>query len=366
MLKLRVVQARYGDCLILENGYGKRKRFVLVDGGPARVYGPYLRGELQRIAEGGGRLELVVLTHVDNDHITGLLDLVDELKEAKDACRPPLIPVRGLWHNGFGAILPRELRDQAASLENIEASRPLPDPFAPPGAGDVEFGIREGVSLLEAESVLGIPRNKGFPNQMIALENAAGPLRAGGMKLWMIGPSQRNLERLRAMWVKWLTRQGQTFAPGEGPVKPDDSAANLSSIMFLAEAGRRRILLTGDGLADDIIAGLEKIGLLPPDGTLHVDIFKLPHHGSERNLIGPIFDRVLADTYVLCADGKYGNPDWQTLLWLVDAACRQGRDIHIFATSSTPSLERLLAERPPEANHYRLTVMPKGVSSAVL
>jgi glyoxylase-like metal-dependent hydrolase (beta-lactamase superfamily II) len=366
MLKLRIVQARYGDSLILENGYGKRKKYILVDGGPSKVYGPYLRGELKRIAASGGRLELVVLSHVDNDHVVGLLELVADLKKARQDGQPPLVPVRGLWHNSFGAILPRGLRAQAEAVEQEEATTPLPDPEAPLGSADEVFGIREGVSLLDAETALGITRNKGFPDRLVALENAGGPLRAGGMKLWLIGPPTRNLERLRALWIKWLTRESRDFAPGEAPVKPDDSTANLSSIMFLAEAGKRRILLTGDGLGEDILSGLEKTGLLPPDGTLHVDIFKLPHHGSARNALGQLFERVLADTYVLCANGKYGNPDWQTLLWLVDAACRQGRDIHIFATSSTPSLERLVEERPPQDNHYRLTIMPKAASSAVL
>lgn len=136
--------------------------------------------------------------------------------------------------------------------------------------------------------------------------------------------------------------------------------------MFLAESGQRRILMTGDGLGSDVVAGLETAGLMPPGGTFKVDILKLPHHGSARNAVGALFDRVLADTYVISADGKHGNPDYQTLEWLVNAACRQGRDIHIFATNPTPTLERLVQDRPPAANHYRLTIMERGASSALL
>jgi beta-lactamase superfamily II metal-dependent hydrolase len=136
--------------------------------------------------------------------------------------------------------------------------------------------------------------------------------------------------------------------------------------MFLAESGRRRILLTGDGLGDDVVAGLEAAGLMAPGGTFKVDILKVPHHGSARNVVGKLFDRVLADTYVLSANGKYGNPDYQSLIWLVDAAVRQGRDIEIFATNPTDSLARLVSERPPASNHYHLTIMEKGATSVVL
>jgi hypothetical protein len=371
MLKLRVVQARYGDCLILENGSGSRWKYVLVDGGPPRVYRPHLRPELERIAAAGGRLELAVLTHVDNDHVMGLLEMFRELESQQAAGQPPLIAIRGLWHNGFSRFMPRALQPQADALEaELLLQAPSPDGGnqAPEGnlSAGVSFGIAEGHALMQVETGLAIARNASFPDQLITLENARGPLKVGGMKLWIIGPPAANLERLRERWVQWLMRESLPFGPGQAPVKPDDSEANLSSIMFLAEAGRRRILLTGDGLGDDILDGLEKVGLLPPGGVMQVDIFKVPHHGSARNVVGALFDRVQARTYVLCADGRHGNPDDQTLTWLVDSACRQSRPIRIFATTRTPSIERLLRDRPPESNFYRLDVLPEGQSSALL
>ena len=366
MLNLRVVQSRYGDSLILENGSGKRRKYILVDGGPSGVYGPYLKPELTRIAESGGKLELVVLTHVDNDHVIGLLELMDELKHQKTAGEKPLIGVGGLWHNGFSKFLPREVKRQADALEAEMAVTPHPDPENPLNVEIGPFGVGEGHDLQSAEAELGMLRNAGFPDQLISIENTPKPFRVGGIKIWVLGPNMKNLERLREKWVKWLMRESLPFAPGEEPVKPDESIANLSSIMFLAEAGKRRILMTGDGLGDDLVDGLEKSGLLPPDRAMHVDILKLPHHGSARNAVGRLFERVLADTYVLCADGKYGNPDWQTLVWLVDSACRQNRPIKLVATSLAPSLQRLLEERPPEKNFYTLTVMPKGQTSLVL
>jgi beta-lactamase superfamily II metal-dependent hydrolase len=407
MLTLRVVQARYGDCLILENGSGKRRRNVLIDGGPGKVYRPYLRKELERINAEGGQIDLLVLTHIDNDHVLGLLELMTEIKEQRAAGEPDVVRIRSIWHNAFKQILP-EAGVEAELLEADVLAQPVKNPPADAefsiGAaaftessgstessnttessnsnesgtaedgseldqlGGVEFGVGEGVRLQLADELLRIPRNAGIGQGLVTLESTRRPERLAALRLWVFAPNAENLGDLRQKWMRWLDdKAGRvSFDISQPVVDPDDSVNNLSSIMLLAEARGRTILLTGDGRSQDIIAGLEAIGKLPPGGTCHVDVMKVPHHGSARNAVGELFDRVLADMYVFSADGKYGNPDWQTLVWLVDAACRQEREIHIFATNWTPSLRQLLSRRPPESNHYRLTVMPEDQSSFVL
>jgi beta-lactamase superfamily II metal-dependent hydrolase len=376
MLNLRIVQARYGDCLVLESGVGGRRKYILVDGGPGGVYGPYLRPVLKDIAAAGGKLDLVVLSHIDEDHVVGLLELMAELKAARDKGQPPLIQVGAMWHNGFSKILP-ESPEAAEQLEKtmlatpsfdvtVEPPEPQPGGEEGPWGPAMDYGVPEGHQLQLLDAELGVPRSTSFPGQLATLETAPRPVRTAGIRAWLVGPSQANLDRLREKWIKWLKSQELAFGVTPTLIKPDSSEANLSSIMFLAEGSGRRILLTGDGLGDDVVAGLEQAGLVPPGGVFQVDVLKLPHHGSARNAVGSLFDRVQAKTYVISADGRYGNPDPQTLDWLVDAANRQARDIRILATNSTADLERLQKERPPKDNHYSLTVMPKGAGSMVV
>jgi hypothetical protein len=380
MLKLRVIQAQYGDCMILVSGTGKRRKYMLVDGGPGGVYGPYLRGELKKINAAGGKLDLVVLSHVDDDHVAGLLELMDEMKQAQDGGTAPIIQVGGMWHNGFSKILP-EAPEAADALEKemvaeVFAPPPAPaqSPAAPsgttsgeaaPGAtnpwvGAVEYNVNQGHQLQLVDAELGIARNAGFPAGLIETDTARRPLRTAGLRLWILGPSKANLEAMREKWIKWLKKEGLAFGVTQTLVKPDTSETNLSSIMFLAESGKRRILMTGDGRGDDVVAGLEQAGLLAPGGTFHVDILKLPHHGSARNTVGKLFERVQADTYLISANGRDGNPDRATLNWLVDAACQQNRDIIIVATNTTRDLEQIQIDRPPAENHYKVVIMPKG------
>ena len=82
------------------------------------------------------------------------------------------------------------------------------------------------------------------------------------------------------------------------------------------------MLLTGDARGDHVLEGLEAANLLK-DGKCHVDLLKLPHHGSNRNLEPKFFEQITADHYVVSSNGeRFDNPDQETLEWL--AAARRG------------------------------------------
>ena len=82
MFNIHAVQAHHGDCLLLEYGTPAQPRFLLVDGGPENTFDPFLRSVLAtKVAPNGGVLDRVILSHVDNDHVIGLLDLFADLKQ---------------------------------------------------------------------------------------------------------------------------------------------------------------------------------------------------------------------------------------------------------------------------------------------
>lgn len=378
MLRLRVVQARYGDCLIVENGTGKAKKHVLIDGGPSGVYRPHLLPVLQEIQSAGGGIDLMVLTHVDNDHVKGLLEFLRDIRDRRRAGADDIIPVRRMWHNAFARILP-QAGQEAQELEESVAFQPVIEtPGDPIPVEDVaempQFGIAEGVGLDLAEEVLGIARNQGFSGGLVQVETARRPVRLGSLKFFVLGPTADGLEELRGIWLRYLDAHAGrlSFADTEPVIPPDDSVNNLSSIMVMAEGvgqkrgTRRRILLTGDGRCEDILQGLVKTGLMEEGGKLHVDIFKIPHHGSARNVVGGLFERVTADIYVISADGRHDNPDTETLEWLMAAVQAQAGSPLIFATNWTDSLRQMIRKYPPETSGYRIEVLQPGEHSRLL
>jgi metal-dependent hydrolase (beta-lactamase superfamily II) len=46
-------------------------------------------------------LDLVILSHVDNDHIIGLLDMLSDLQDQRSNRVRGILSIAGLWHNSF-------------------------------------------------------------------------------------------------------------------------------------------------------------------------------------------------------------------------------------------------------------------------
>jgi metal-dependent hydrolase (beta-lactamase superfamily II) len=104
MIKLHVVQAEYGDSLILESGAGNNSTTVLIDGGPYQTFEKHLKPTLHKLLI-KGKLDLVVLSHMDNDHIIGLLDLLEEIKIQREEGTKELVKISKLWFNSFNDLL---------------------------------------------------------------------------------------------------------------------------------------------------------------------------------------------------------------------------------------------------------------------
>ncbi len=361
MLYLRIVQAEFGDSLIVEYGSPSRPKYLLVDGGPSGIYHDHLKTELQKIGTAGGELSLVVLSHVDSDHVTGLLDFFATLEEAQSHHTPPLIPVRALWENSFDKTIGAgtDVQPRMMDLLSTAATRGIRM-----AAVDAQLSsIGQGNQLRIAALSLNIPIDPGFGSQPIAVETAPNPIQLDNMNVYVVGPSQKNLDRLRKDWQDWLDAQeAKISALSTEAIPPDTSVPNLSSIMFLLQSGSKRILMTGDGLGADLLDGLDKAGLLV-DGKIHVDVFKMPHHGSARNVTPELLRQITADTYVISANGQNDNPDLDTLLWVVDAAQERHQHIRILVTNKTTNTDSLLKQRDRKTCNYTLSIMSKSKNS---
>jgi hypothetical protein len=363
MLRLRVVQADYGDCFILEFGTRKHPRYGLIDGGPRGVYKKHLRSELQSITKSGGHLDLTVLTHIDDDHVKGLLDLMGELITQEKQGGAQTITIDTLWHNTFSQTVGTDIQNR---LMTMAVSRAIQEQSLILLAQPDEITARnvpQGDELTRDAVSLDIPINKSFKvDQPICVDNAVKAAVFGNLKVQILGPSRANLENLRKDWLAWLEKQGtrDLLAPS------DQTIPNLSSIMFLVRAGKKTILFTGDGRSDDLLEGLRHANLLDLHGNLHVDILKVPHHGSARNVSKDFFKVVTADRYVISANGRDNNPDLDTLKWIVEAAHDQGRQIEIVCTNVTSSTTQIQALYKPNEYGYCLVELTPDENSLVI
>ena len=76
MLSVKLLPAGYGDCILLSTDDAKPVN-ILIDGGLAQTYDDYIKKEAAHILELHQKLNLVICTHIDNDHISGLVELLN-------------------------------------------------------------------------------------------------------------------------------------------------------------------------------------------------------------------------------------------------------------------------------------------------
>lgn len=354
MFALTAVQAFFGDSLLVEYGDAATPRYILVDGGPADTYGQHLLGVLTRLKQDGHDLELVVLSHVDTDHVTGLLDYVADLGLGK-----AILPrIGALWLNSFSGTIDVN----GTFTPRLKAALATAGVYVMSSSAPSINGIAEGHQLRIHALALPVPVNPGFPNDLITADTAGAPWTSDNLELTIVGPTQAALSELRKQWEEWLDDHEQAVSSGDPYVmaNSDRSVPNLSSIQLYAKADGRTMLLTGDGRSDHLVQGLGMAGLLDGAGKLHVDLLKLPHHGSDRNVTKTFFKKITADIYVASADGTNDNPDLATLIWIVEAAEEHGRQIRIVCTNETEATRKLREDYDPQDYGYRMEIMPRG------
>jgi beta-lactamase superfamily II metal-dependent hydrolase len=353
-LRLHILQAQFGDCLLVDCPDREQVRHILVDGGPGGTYGASLRVILTRLAARGGSVDLAVLSHIDNDHILGLLDYMQELRDSRAGQRGALPRVGSLWHNSFsvaagGADVAPLARQILAQIESAAPRR---------GLAAVVSGVAEGDALAALAQDLRVPRNANFGEGQV-LADGADPIRLGDVTIHVAGPSRPILDQLREEWLEWQRKHGDLAGARRAAVAADRSVPNLSSITMLVQWKGRRLLLTGDGRGEQVTEGLAVAGLLD-GGVIHVSMLKMPHHGSARNVSPAFLRTVTADRYVFSANGRYGNPDLQCLIWTVEAAREAGRRVELLFTNHTAALDQLKSSHPAAEFGYRTRVLSPG------
>ena len=366
---LEALKAAYGDALLLHYGTAAAPGLVLIDGGPRGIYTNVVKRRLDQLRQNPARLRngslpirMVMVSHIDDDHINGILELAKEIDEAHG---PKPYAVQSLWHNSFDDIVGNQARELAASLQpflgTVATTGELPPgaPLTHSHAGLVVASVGQGRELRDRAHKLGWDINPEFGGKLLRLPQAGARsvAIADGLTFTVLGPTEKEVENLNTEWDKTLKAGKEKVDPAKAAAYADDSVFNLSSVIVLAEAataaGPRRMLLTGDARGDRIIQGLQQAGQIR-NGVCRVDVLKLPHHGSERNLELDFFKTVVADHYVISCNGeKFDNPDQNTLDWLV--AARKG----------TPPFTVYLTYPPAEFKFKKRTRIQKEIQAFI-
>jgi hypothetical protein len=376
-MKLETFYASDGDCLLLSSEDGHH---ALIDGGRTPSFRENTWPRLEELAANDQLIDLLVVTHIDADHISGILWLMKQVAEWErydyqtgvganptypkpDFGRPPT--VTKLWHNAWSAQLgdlagPIEAltgrMSQAVGLQaSTKTDLSVPAQRLLDAATGIAESIGQGYELRQlAELETSVDRNSPFED-LVLLRTPPHVEPLGSASLTVIGPSPKHLARLRQDWARWIEDVGEstdnlgTAAPGAAalgggvgvPMSPDTAATlltriataadiieqsdpskvtppNRASLTLLVEEGDRLCLLTGDAADEELLDGLRAAKAID-QGVARVDLLKVQHHGSEYNLSRDFAEVVVADHYVFSADGNHKNPDPRVVRTIIEA-----------------------------------------------
>jgi beta-lactamase superfamily II metal-dependent hydrolase len=339
MFSIEMMPAQRGDALWITYGTREKRHHVLIDAGPSNTI-PEIVPELERrIAALPGRtdrVELFVITHIDADHIQGVISLLSD---------PARVPIFGdVWFNGWKHI--------SELLGGVDAERLTGVLAQHPDRWNAAF---EGGAVM-------IPDEGELPVHTLP----------GGLTLTVLAPDAAALRKLAPKWDAEVRKAG--LIPGEGaPItrkswqrsellggfeidllaeskfSSDGSAANCAGIALIAEYEGQRMLLLGDSAPGPILDALDRLGPRPHRFTA----VKMAHHGSRRNTNLEFAEAVQSTKWLVSTNGAgHDHPDPEALARVIVS---QRRRPTFFFNYDTEHISDIVAEA---GERYRVT-LPK-------
>lgn len=263
---------RCGDAITLRFGnlYGSRDEqvVVVIDGG-YRDNGEAVVQHIKMYYE-TDRVDLVISTHADQDHISGLHVVLEELKVDELWMHKPWeysSAAKRALGNSTGNGVPVHVRmslDSARALEQLAISNGIRimAPFA---------GLTHNSGLLRV-----LTPSEAFYSELLQEFDRSASLLGR-----MAAKAKTFVKRITESWENETLEEG-----GE------TSAVNESSTVLLLSVDERNLLFTADAgqrALDHVVDLFDAAGL---DADI-LDFVQVPHHGSRRSVSPSLLDRLL-------------------------------------------------------------------------
>ena len=297
------IAMRFGD---LKNG-GKSQTVVVLDGGYACTWQDTLKPHLQKYykCEYGGKLhiDLVILAHPDQDHVSGLVEMAKD-NDVAIGCIMMHRPWEELSPSWFedGRITKESLKDKLGDA--FEKAKELADATYAITQAHLELGTYD----LNSAKITILGPSASFYKTCIANCEKTPKQDSKVESLPQIQSSSGKLEFEPYVMGKITWDDSETTSP-----------INESSLIILFEYEEVKILLTGDAGKE----GLQHAVKYAKENNIRLDncsIIKMPHHGSRKNVNPAIIDNFVGSkkVYYSCASDDLGHHPSQRLVNLLN------------------------------------------------
>lgn len=324
MSKIHILPVKHGDAFVLECSKGENHGIVVVDGGPTGC-GYILQNALKDL----GIPDLMVLTHYDDDHIGGILQMINTCRDNNT------IPAKEIWANcaGYAKI---DANKTTSAKQGAKLSVPLNE-MAQNGEMKWHDDICEGYTIdYPFASVEVFSPTKEVLGKIINKQEEEGKR--------FLKSSQKNTEDLQ----KPLNELAKHI-----PIEPDlsddsDELANASSLAFVLRCDGFSVLMLGDSYPQNVEKYLREVKGYSEDKPLEVDYVKVSHHGSRNNTSNSLLDIIKCNKYLISTNGGKNNSNHPDRTAIAHILCHPRRNkeekVHLYFNHKLDLIERVGAK----------------------
>ncbi|WP_321519439.1 MBL fold metallo-hydrolase [uncultured Bacteroides sp.] len=312
-ITLKFLQAGHGDAFIFECEKDGDSFVMVVDSGP-RIS----QCKIVPIIKGLSKIDLLVLSHYDEDHISGYLEYFKNYQE--DALK-----IREYWCNCASQI-EVEQRTIISAYSNAKTFADYLRQISK------EFRDTKWIELIKA--------GHQYNNEFVDIE--------------VVAPSNTALTINRN---KYITSEYPAITCdrvnddldvslkdlAKRPTPYTSQVINNASIAFILRTEGKSYLMLGDVMPDDVVNYLVSKGY-SEDCPLEVDFVKVSHHGSRYNISNNLLDIIKCNNYIISTNGGRASaihPDRETIAKLLYHPQRSMQEIvHLYFNYKLNELQK--------------------------
>lgn len=302
------LQAGNGDCIHIESD----GHHVVIDSGEVCPQLVSLVDDIQKAKE---KIDLLIITHYDSDHIKAIISIIESMKVEG---RKKLI--KKVWFNatkvGFFGNEKLLSAQDATKLSRLLMESDIK------WVSELKAGDKE---IICEKLILEI-----IDSGEIYKPTGEGKLLGNEKRDW--DASFKELEEYLDDDVV------------------DTSKSNAQSAIIVAHINGKNVLLPGDATPEKLQKALEEYG---KGEMLKFDMVKLPHHGSYKNMTQQILEKIECSDYVVSTNGsKYFHPDKKMMLKVICWGKKLGDKKLTFHLNYFDELFRQLNISEADKHHY--------------
>lgn len=343
-MKVSIFPANNGDSFLIET----EASITLIDGGYVDTYRRFLKPKFIELNKQNKKISSIVVTHIDNDHISGIIKFIEENKFNE------LIQVESVWHNSYQHLksIDEGLTFKGKSISDLIINYQLTE--------ETDL-IEKNISAVQGSTLASLLRkynhnwNKLFKNNLISTDSVK-EININDINFKILSPNNDKLKELKKYWKRELYKKGfssdvnltdfnedafeyilslekekkrlakKNVSSGsvvsiEDLLKEqfieEDTVTNGSAIAFIIEHHSFKLLFLADAHPSVLIQNLKE-HYKEEEFPVKFDLIKISHHGSKNNTSPELLKYIDSEKFIFSTNGLIHNhPDKETIARII-------------------------------------------------